>query len=346
MSLPRNYQPNPIVVNMNTLLQASSGKTRGENALSSQENRKRRAIRIVALFCGALITVALTSPMQAQTPVAEGANNALAAQTSVAYPAELETGFHLLYELKPIEARAQFDAWQQAHPEDPLGPALQAANYLLEECYRQGVLTSEYFLNDKNSGKKRLNPNAADRQAFVAAYQQALDLARARLKAAPNDVNALFAISMSLGLEADYAALIDKRGSESLSMMKDSANYARQLLAINPEFSDAYLALGAANYIIGSLSGTQRFFLGFSGIHGNEKEGMKQLEIAATRGHYLRPFAKMLLALATLRQKKPEVARTQFAELAAEFPANPLFVSELAKLTGSSTPSAEGRTGP
>ena len=54
--------------------------------------------------------------------------------------------------------------------------------------------------------------------------------------------------------------------------------------------------------------------------------------IAADHGHYLRPFAKILLALAALREKKKDVATTQLTELVAEFPENPLFVSELAKL--------------
>jgi hypothetical protein len=62
---------------------------------------------------------------------------------------ELDAGFHLPYELKPQEARNQFEAWQKSHPEDALGSAAEAASYLFEECYRQGVLTSEFFLNDK-----------------------------------------------------------------------------------------------------------------------------------------------------------------------------------------------------
>ena len=70
-----------------------------------------------------------------------------------------------------------------------------------------------------------------------------------------------------------------------------------------------------------------------AGIHGNKKAGIRQLEIAAERGRYLRPFAKILLALAALREKKPEVARTQLKELVTEFPENQLFASELAKLS-------------
>ena len=101
---------------------------------------------------------------------------------------------------------------------------------------------------------------------------------------------------------------------------------------VAPDAADAYLTLGAANYIIGSLPGYKRFLLGFAGIHGNKKVGIQQLELAAERGHYLRPFAKIMLALAALREKKTEVARTQLEELVAEFPENPLFALELAKL--------------
>jgi predicted Zn-dependent protease len=53
------------------------------------------------------------------------------------------------------------------------------------------------------------------------------------------------------------------------------------------------------------------------------------------RGRYLRPFAKIILAMAALREKKIALARTQLMELVAEFPQNPLFVRELAKLDAS-----------
>ena len=43
-----------------------------------------------------------------------------------------------------------------------------------------------------------------------------------------------------------------------------------------------------------------------------------------------------MLALAAVREKKPEVARTQLTELVAEFPENQLFANELATLDVSS----------
>ena len=260
---------------------------------------------------------------------------------------ELETGFHLLYELKPEEARAQFESWGKSHPEDPLGSGAVAAAYLFEECYRQGVLTSEFFLDDKRfMGKVPLKPDPEMRAAFFAADKRAQKLAKLRLQEDPDDPNALFAMTLSLGMEADYAALIDKHQKESLKMIRDADKYAKKLLAAAPEGTDAYLTLGTANYIIGSLPGIKRFFLGFSGIHGDKNLGIRQLEMAAKSGHYLRPFAKIMLALAALREKKPEVARIQMKELVAEFPENPLFADELAKLDippDSASPAQEGQ---
>jgi len=246
---------------------------------------------------------------------------------------ELDSGFHLLYELKPEQARVQFAAWQAAHPEDPMGSAAEAASYLFEECFRQGLLTSEFFLDNRRFlGKAAIQPDPGIRSAFFAADLKAQEMARVQLQTDPDDLNALFAMTLSLGMQADYASLIDRQQLESLAMIRKADEYAKRLLAANPDASDAYLALGTANYVIGSLSPFKRLFLHFKGISGDKRLGLEQLEIAALHGHYLRPFAKILLGLAALREKKYTVARVQLTELVDEFPANSLFAGELAKL--------------
>jgi len=247
--------------------------------------------------------------------------------------AELETGFHFLYELEFNEARAHFEIWRRSHPEDSVESAAEAASYLFEECYRQGILTSAFFLDDKRFlGKIPLKPDPELRAAFFAADKRAQQLAQLRLQTAPDDTNALFAMALSLGMQADYASLIDKQQLESLKMTRNADLYAKKLLAVTPAAADAYLGLGTANFVIGSLPGYKRFALGFIGIHGDKTLGLRQLEIAADKGHFLRPFAKILLALAALREKKKDVARREFKELVVEFPGNPLFTNELVLL--------------
>jgi hypothetical protein len=62
---------------------------------------------------------------------------------------ELNAGFDLLYVQKFAEARQIFASWESRNQEDPFGEVAMAASYLFEELYLQGVLTSDFFLNEK-----------------------------------------------------------------------------------------------------------------------------------------------------------------------------------------------------
>ena len=208
----------------------------------------------------------------------------------------------------------------------------------MQAATQQGVLSSQFFLDDKRLvGGVDGKPNGASRTAFLTACTAAETLGKERLATNPRNADALLALTVIAGMRADYASLIDKRLFESLKRIRESEGYATRLLAVKPDAADAYLALGAGNYIIGNLPAHKRFFLWFTGIQGDREAGMNQLKTAATRGDYLRPFAKILLALAALREGQPGLARTQLEELAAEFPQNPLFARELA-IQRNSTP--------
>jgi hypothetical protein len=104
-------------------------------------------------------------------------------------------------------------------------------------------------------------------------------------------------------MQADYAALIEKHQLDALRMIRNAGDYAKRLLQVAPDAADAYLVLGAANYMIGSPALHKRLFLRFAGNRRDKREGTRQLEIVAARGRYLRPFAKILLALAALARE-------------------------------------------
>ncbi len=245
----------------------------------------------------------------------------------------IDAGFRLLYQLKFQEAREQFTAWKDLYPEDPLGAVSIAAAYLFEEFYHQHVLSSEFFLDDKRFlGGIEGKPDPKRKAAFNAANEFARGLAKKRLKVNNRDPEALFAMTLAAGMHADYSAILEKHQLEGLRFIKESEGLAKQLIAVRPESADAYLALGAANYIIGCLPSGKRFVLWFGGIHGDKNVGMLQLRKAAEKGHYLRPYAKIMLALAALREKNESEARALLAELVSEFPENHLFAEELAKI--------------
>lgn len=247
--------------------------------------------------------------------------------------ATLDYGFAEMYELNFPTARSAFDSYIEAHPQDPMGQAALAASYLFEEFNRQGVLTSAFFLNDKKLLGGVPHPGSdPDQAAFLDANGEARDMAEAILKRNPRDPDGLLVLTLANGMQADYDALIAKQDLDSLWLLRQTKESAKLLLNVNPHADDAYLALGAANYIIGCLPGYKRFVLKFGGIRGNRTLGMQQLSMASDNGHYLKPFAKILLAMAALREKRPELARTLLAQLHHEYPQNPDFANELAKL--------------
>ena len=248
---------------------------------------------------------------------------------------EIGEGFRLMYELRFREARSVFESWRSENPGYPLGDAALAASHLFEEFYHHGVLTSEFFLDDDRLlGGIDGKPNPERKAAFLDSNEKAQEVARKQLRDDPQDPEALFALTLATGMMADYAGLIEKRHLASLRFAREADNFARKLLAVRPDSADAYLALGAANYLLGSLPWHKRAVLWLGGISGNREDGMRQLGVTAEQGHYLKPFAKILLALTALREKQPSLTRRLLEELSAEFPANPLFRRELSLLDG------------
>jgi hypothetical protein len=253
--------------------------------------------------------------------------------------AELSSGFHSLYAQNFSEAREKFGHWESQHPEEPFGEVAIAASYLFEELYRQGVLSSDFFLNEKKflhgiDGK----PDPERMKNFQAALDQARKLAKALLAKNARDPEAFFALTLAAGMESNADMMLKKQHIESLKRLKEGNEYAKLLLAEQPDANDAYVALGTANYIIGSLSGGARFLLMFGGVHGDKKLGMQQLGKTIDGGRYLQPFAKILLALASRREKQNPVAQKLLLELSREFPESALYAAEYAKAMGRPIP--------
>ena len=78
--------------------------------------------------------------------------------------------------------------------------------------------------------------------------------------------------------------------------------------------------------------------LWFGGVHGDKKLGMGQVAKTVEGGRYLKPFAKIMLALAARREKQNPLAQKLLRELTEEFPESPLYAAEYAKAMGRPIP--------
>src|SRR5215467_4880849 len=126
---------------------------------------------------------------------------------------EIYSAWLKMYDLRFAEAHRTLQQWQEAHPNDSLGPVSDAAGYLFSELTRLGVLESQLFVNDNRfKNRKTVDPDAHVKASFIERIDQADRLADLALQKSADDPRALFVKTLSHGLRGDYVALVEGHG--------------------------------------------------------------------------------------------------------------------------------------
>jgi hypothetical protein len=247
--------------------------------------------------------------------------------------AGLDRGFGRLYDLDFTGAQKDFESWEKLNPENPMGPVSEAAGILFSEFDRLGVLEAQFYEDDSIfAARKKYEADPQKRTRFEQQLDRAETLAKARLSQDARDLDALLAMTLANGLRSDFAALIEKRNLASLHYTKEATAWAQQLLAADPTCYDAHLAGGVSRYIVGSMAAPVRWVLRLGGVSGDKAGGIAELQTTAAQGHLLAPFARILLAIAYVREKDLPRARELLLALQRDFPNNTLFGRELTRM--------------
>ena len=83
---------------------------------------------------------------------------------------------------------------------------------------------------------------------------------------------------------------------------------------------------------IGSKAAPVCWLLRLGGPASDKQQGIADLQTTAERGHYLAPLARILLAIAYVREKEKGRAVQLLSALRDEYPNNPLFSCEIDRL--------------
>jgi hypothetical protein len=245
----------------------------------------------------------------------------------------LDQGYFYLYDVNFPAAHQVFQQWLNQHPEDGLAAASDAAAYLFGEFDRLHIIDVQLFADQSRfDNRSKLTPDPAVRKAFDERTAQAARLADAALARNPRDARAFYTKTLVYGMQSDYALMIDKKDLTALSLTKQASGYSKQALALDPKMYDAYLASGVENYMLSLKPAPVRWILGFTGASTDREEGIKLLTLTANQGHYLAPFARMMLAVAALRDGNPQQARSILTALSKQFPGNTLYDRQLARI--------------
>jgi hypothetical protein len=257
----------------------------------------------------------------------------VAGTAAAAEPNAIQQALARMYNTDYPGAVRILDDYIAKNPADPLGPTFRASSDLFSELTRLRILEAEFFADDKRIvEKQKLVPDQALKANFEKNVARARQLAEKRLQQNGNDADSLFAMCITAGLVMDYGALIEKRQLMSLTHAREAHRHALRLLKADPNYTDAYMTTGFTEYLLGSLPFFLRWFVKFEESSGDKNLGLQRLQKVAERGRYLGPFARIMLSLANLREKRYVECERLLSGLAKEFPENPLFKKELVKV--------------
>jgi tetratricopeptide (TPR) repeat protein len=235
-------------------------------------------------------------------------------------------GWDHFYNLEYEGAILAFQRVRNAAPDVPAHYNYLAQARLYKELYRLGVLESELLTgNDHFLRTEKIRPDPVEIGRFLAAIEQAMVLASARIETNPRDLEALYALGSAHGLRTNYRFLIQKSWRAAVSDGSQARKYHNQVLKLDPQHYDAMLTQGAYDYVMGSLPWHTRLFSYLAGHSGDKARGIRTIELVARKGNLNRVDAQVMLAILYRREKQPARAVAILDPLIRAYPRNYLF---------------------
>ncbi len=252
-------------------------------------------------------------------------------ETPDASPDPYRTAQNYRYNLEYDQAQKTLQDWLAQHPNDLHALEGLAVVMLHREMFQRGVLASHIY-GDMGSmfrtGKIPYSPEFQRRLFDV--LDKVQSLAEARLKANPNDQEALYWAGAAHATRAVFYFTMAKSYLAALHEATEARKEHTQLLKINPNFTDAWLVVGLNDYIAGSLPWYYKVFASLAGYHGNRAKGIAEVQRVAAQGHWAREDARLVLAVLYRREKMYPQTLQVLEGLAQSYPRNFLLEREIA----------------
>ncbi len=242
-------------------------------------------------------------------------------------------GFERFYNIDYEGALRVFQGVAQAHPQEPMAWNYLLLTTLFRELYHQDLLDTTYYAHDSFlSTKREVDVSKQARDGIEGLTSRVIELCDARLRANPNDRNALFARSYARGMHASFITLVDHSFAAAARQGYQARNDSEAVLKLDPQYADAEMAPGIQQFAVASLPRVVRMMVGIMGVGGSKEKGLLMLRESATHGVVTSVESRTILSLFLRHDGRyPEALAVQQA-LAAQFPHDYLFRLEVANL--------------
>jgi tetratricopeptide (TPR) repeat protein len=242
------------------------------------------------------------------------------------------SGFRHFYSLEYAEAIRDFQSASEARPDEP-----KALNHLLEaelfqELYRYNALDTRLYTKQRFLTSKHVPIDPAKKKQLLDLMQRAISASDKRLKANPNDVEALYGRGVTEGLRSTYLAVVEHSFWSALHNALEARNDHEAVLRQRKDFVDAKTVVGAHEYVVGSLNTPTKVMAGIVGIRGDKNKGLRMLAEAGQGGGESNTDARVTLALFLRREERYQEAIDVVKTLTQDHPHNFLFALEQGNL--------------
>jgi len=242
-------------------------------------------------------------------------------------PPVAREAIHLMYSGKPDQAKELAHKVEEERPDHPLG-------YLIEADILWWKIYCKWSERKYNTiyAWPHTRPADSDDAAEIALADKVIHLAEAEIARSDTAEMELYA-GLGYALRArSFGIRYDRNPAVRAGV--EARKHLLRCVELDPDMPDAYLGLGLYNYFVDTLSALakiMRFFMGIPG--GDKREGLRQLEIASTKGE-LTPMEARFNMAKNLRNYDRDYARAEAAAapLASEYPDNCIFLTLVADI--------------
>ena len=261
-----------------------------------------------------------------------GAATDAAAQTpsiSPAVEATIQDAYEFAYNLDHEEALATARKAAAAAPNESRAHRVLAAVLYIGILFERGTVTLDHFLGGvtKVAMGAPPPPPAADAE-FKRELARAIELAEARLKVKPTDVDARFDAGSAYALQASYNASIEGSMTSAFRAAKRAYDAQETVLENDPKRASAGVVVGTYRYVVSGLAVPTRMFAYMMGFGGGKETGISLLQAAAQQREARLEARTALLMIFTREARYADALRVA-RELEADFPRNRLFTLEV-----------------
>jgi hypothetical protein len=279
-----------------------------------------------------ILAVFLCLVIAACIPAVSQSDRASAASRLAPNDPQTAAAFDHFYNMDYDRATQEFEKIVERRPKEPFAVNHLLTAVLMHDLYDTGAMNTGDYANDSFIGRTPRPTKPEIKERIKELVRRAEDLEEQQLKANPKDVNTLYCRGVTRAQFAVYTGLVERAWFSALRNAVGARHDHEHVLELDPNYVDAKMVVGTHNYVIGHLPWSVKVAAALAGLSGSAEKGLAYLRDVAKSDGENSIDAKVVLTLFLRREHQYDEALGYMNELAAKYPRNHLFLTEVANL--------------